>query len=274
MLDFVLKFRLAHALIAENHHKSGFICLSICFEQLSAVLASQRMTLLYVLNAALEVSTDFELPEILALLFRYLHGLAKIQLGPRHPATEIARRFGVLESVHHGDVLGLMRRLQADSDHSERALETAFSVYDKSVEVWSDGSENVIGGLQGLLSGWELVQQSYIMTLWLRMRVAIAMLDQGQTDSMEEMLKAEYPAFELPLKEPKKVSLILQCYRIRGDMWLRDGLLGTAETIFQKGLQLADGTWGIGSQVSLGFDDKIRQVLLLRNGGKAAAPSM
>ena len=42
------------------------------------MLVPQPMALLYVLHAALMASTDFVLPEVLTLLFRYLSSLADI----------------------------------------------------------------------------------------------------------------------------------------------------------------------------------------------------
>jgi hypothetical protein len=222
---------------------------------------------LYVLNAALEVSIDFALPEILALLFRYLRDIAEIRLGSTHPAAEIARRFGALESAQHAHVLRLMRRLRADSKDGQQTSELAFSVYDRCVEVWSEGTENLVSGLQLMLSEWGLVQQSYIMTLWLRMRVAIVMLDQGRLGPVEEMLRSQYSRVVLQPKEPLRVSLILQCYKIRGYMYLEKGMLEKAETHFHNGVLLADATWGKHNEVSLGFVDDARAVLLLRRRG-------
>lgn len=266
VLEFVLKFRLANSLITDAHHAAGFACLSVCFQQLSAMLVPQPLTLLYVLNAALEASTDFVLPDILALLFRYLRSLAEIRLGPCHPATEIAMRFGALEREQHTVVLALLRNLQVDSERPWQNKEVAFSVYDKTVEVWSagEGEESYLGGLQGLLSEWEVVQPASIMTLWLRMRMGIALLERGEDGLVGEMLAREYPDVLIELRAPRRVSLSLQCYKIRARMWIEEGLLENAQGMFEMGRVLADATWGGGNEISFGFIEDAAKLALLR----------
>lgn len=276
MLEFVLKFRLAHTLISDSHHASGFACLSVCFTQLSAMLVPrQPLTLLYVLNAALEISTDFShLPDILALLFRHVCSLADIRLGPRHPATEIARRFGGLERDQHVAVLGLLRELQSGPRRPchWQVNEVAFSVYDKTVGISTTaraGGEKegrgLVGAIQQLLTEWEVVRRSYIMTLWLRMRMMLAMLDKkagGEEEvAVRQLLKSEYPAGVLiGLREPRGVSLTLQCYKIRARMWIDEGRVGNARSMYRMGRVLADATWGAGNDVSMGFIEDARRV--------------
>lgn len=151
VLEFVLGFRLANLLITDSHHAAGFSCLSFCFQQLSDILIPQPLTLLYVLNATLEVSTEVALPDILSLLFRYLYSLAEIRLGPRHPVTEIAKRFGALERDQYPVVLNLLRNLQLDLSCLWTDKEVAFSVYKETLEAWSasERRKNLAGGFQG-----------------------------------------------------------------------------------------------------------------------------
>lgn len=264
MLELVLKFRLAHNLVAENYSRAGYVCLSVCFEHLSIVLAARRTSLLYVLNAALEVSTDFNLPEILAMLFWYLHDIARIKLGVTHPATEIARRFGKLDVGQHADVLRIMRRLRVDFEDEQQTAETAFSIYDRSIGVWSECTENRVSRLQLMLSDCDAVRQSYLMALWVRMRVAIFMLGQGR-DPVQEMMSSEYSSVAFQHREAMTASFILHCYKIRGHVCLQKRMLQNAAAYFEGGLVLADATWGKHNGVSIGFAHDKEAVRLLQN---------
>ena len=223
------------------------------------------MTLLYVLNVAFEVSAEYRFPEILGMLFRYLRDLAHIRLGPLHPATEISRRFGILEHGQHAAVLGLMRRLQADSVARsvwQAKGEMAFSVYDKVVEVWSTDRTNLVAGLEQLLSDWELARKPYLMTMLVRMRAAVVRMDNGmEIEMIAEILKDEYPTEWLfQLREHGRLSLSLQCYRVRGYMLIEEGKFESARGMFRAGKLLADVTWGEGNVISVGFEEDLRGV--------------
>jgi hypothetical protein len=255
VLEFVLKFRLAHSFITDGKNRIGFLCLSICFQLLSTILPSKRIALLYIINAAFEVSSDFSLPEILVTFFQHLCRLTEIQLGSMHPATEITRRLAILEPAQHAIVLGIMRRLRADYLGSERVTGTAFNVYDRSVDMGSNTRQQLVSSLQLLLVELEVAQNSYIMTLWVRMRLAIAMLDERQFDQVERMIQIEYPSQLIQLREPKRMSLVLQCYKIRGYMWMKEGKLEKAASMFQMGIMFSDATWGRHSEIALGFAD-------------------
>jgi len=251
VLHFVLKFRLAHNLIADNHHRPGFTCLSMCFEQLSAMPTGRCTTLLYVVNAALEAALDFCLPDILAHVFRFLHHLAQIRHGPRHPTTEITRRISAMSQSQYADVLSLMRQLRADCSSTD---EVAFLTYDRCVDAWSTDRSSPIPGLQDALSATE-TQPCTIMKLWARMRLAIAWLDRGEAGPVMDMLRENYPGSVLgvELREPQRVSLILQCYKIKGDMWAQEGQPDIAAVVYRRGAVIADAAWGRGNQVSCGF---------------------
>lgn len=159
MLDFVLKFRLAHNLIDEGYTRQGFQALNLCFDRLRLFLQEGRpILLLYILSSALEASEHFGRPEVLQMLFRHMAALAENTLGKSHPTSEIARRLGALDQREQKQMLKLTRQFAqgqfgpADDKCKEGSTspggvppnEPAFHIYSRTLEIASIGLNNHI----------------------------------------------------------------------------------------------------------------------------------
>ena len=63
-------------------------------------------------------------------------------------------------------------------------------------------------------------------------------------EMVAETLKKEYPTGLLfQLRENGRLSLALQCYRVRGYMLIEEGTYENAKAMFRAGKILSDATW-------------------------------
>jgi len=312
VLEFVNKFRVAHHVISEGYYRPGFHFLSVSFDLLSRALAlppharGRISVLLFILNAACEVAADFDLPDVLAMLFRHLAPLAEHALGARHPTALIARRF---EGLGHAGRVAMLADLRTEMaacpvyaawSRAGKRNEVAFQVYDASMDLWagentqttkktttssslssspqgdtsrrsSTASPSIPHGLQRLLCAWDVVQQDATMALWMHFRSAILALSHGTPfDAVLADLQREYPALQVERRAPYGVSLMLGCYRLRGGRALVDGREALAESMCRDSVGLVEAAWGPKDRACLEALEDLYRVLLLRGKGPEA----
>ena len=260
MLDFVLKFRLAHNLIDEGYTRQGFQALNLCFDRLRLFLQEGRpILLLYILSAALEASESFGRPEVLQMLFRHMTALAENTLGKSHPTSEIARRLGALDRREQAQMLKLTRRFAegqfAGDDKSKEGStspggvppnEPAFSIYSRTLEISSIGlkTDAALDGFRAMLADLAIASCE-TLAFWVQMRIAIALYDLNRHQEVEDFLEKQYPAaFDLGRKAPDRVTLMLKCFIVRASLKVQDGEWAAAEKLMGEATSLADLTWG------------------------------
>lgn len=184
MLDFVLKFRIAHILLDDGLTVQAFEVVNMCLNILSTRLQQTQgsdsrascTVILYALTAALEMTTCFDHLDVVHMLFQHINIVCA---GQQPRMAEIARRTLQLGRVQQISMLKLARTMmsRAAVGYFERE-NPGYELYSRTVDVAiSHGSaDEKLQELQAYLAD-PIVQSIPYMAIWMEERISLAMCD-------------------------------------------------------------------------------------------------
>lgn len=184
MLDFVLKFRIAHLLLEDGFTVQAFEVVNMCMNILSTRLQQTRgsdtrasgTVMLYALTAALEMATCFNRLDILHMLFQHI---SVVCAGQQPRMAEIAQRMPQLDRVQQISTLKLARMMmsRAAVGYSGRE-DPGYGLYSRTVDIAisQEGPDEKLRRLQACQVD-QTVQNMPYMAVWMEERIALGVCD-------------------------------------------------------------------------------------------------
>lgn len=184
MLDFVLKFRIAHLLLDDGFTVQAFEVVNMCMNILSTRLQQTRgsdtrasgTVMLYALTAALEMATCFNRLDILHMLFQHISAVCA---GQQPRMAEIAQRMPQLDRVQQISTLKLARMMmsRAAVGYSGRE-DPGYGLYSRTVDIAisQEGPDEKLRQLQACQAD-QAVQCMPYMAVWMEERIALGVCD-------------------------------------------------------------------------------------------------
>ncbi|KAJ4394793.1 hypothetical protein N0V93_004013 [Gnomoniopsis smithogilvyi] len=184
MLDFVLKFRMAHILLDDGLTAQAFQIVNMCLNILSTRLQQTQgsdsgasgTVMLYALTAALEMATCFNHLDILHMLFQHI---TVVCAGEQPRMAEIARRMPQLDHIQQISTLKFARMMMSRAAVGYSGRESpGYAVYSSTVDIaiGHQISEEKLRQLQTLLAD-PTVQSHPFMAVWMEERISLGVCD-------------------------------------------------------------------------------------------------
>lgn len=283
MLDFVLKFRVAHILLDEGFMQPGFQAISMCMDSLAVSLQRNQDTsslntrpatvvVLWVLSAALEMMLDFRHTKtwVLHMLYQRLTTLCAAY---QPTMAEIMRQLSQLGSLEQEAMINLARQMIS------RALFADPSYYEPSFETYSRTVDVAVGSLSApdkvqamhTLANKPVLPGTPALDAWVEIRIALAMCELSPYLPQEQYPLSSSiglcgPAMALPwhVQESKIVSAF---DHISGKVqWHKStGSWQTAQELARQAASLAEVVCGYDGEMRRRF---MEEVETLRSSGQ------
>lgn len=200
MLDFVLKFRIAHILLDDGFTAQASEVVNMCMNILSTRLQRTRgsdtrasgTVMLYALTAALEMSTCFNRLDILHMLFQHINVVCA---GQQPRMAEIAQRMPQLDRVQQISTLRLARMMMSRAAVGYSAHEDpGYGMYSRTVDIAISQAtpDEKLRQLQACQAD-QTVQNIPYMAVWVEERIALGVCDAPLASQQQSIWDAHTP---------------------------------------------------------------------------------
>lgn len=281
MLNFVLKFRVAHVLLDDGLTMQAFEMVNICLNLLSIRLQqtpgmesrAARMVLLFVLTAALEMSISFDHPEMLHTFFQHLN---LVFAGQQPRIADIARQLPQLGRMQQVSMLKVARQMTCRAIYKCPGRDDpGYELYAKTVEIANGQSspEQKLRKLQAL-SVEPATSEFPLRSLWLNTRVALAVAD-APWAAQQQGLWAATSVWEY--SQENRITRFLRYASDKLDSFKAGGEWGVAERWATEAAWMAEVALGDDHELTHKFRDAegVESPLLSQGEGEEmmAAPA-
>lgn len=203
MLDFVLKFRIAHILLDDGFTAQASEVVNMCMNILSTRLQQTRgsdtrasgTVMLYALTAALEMATCFNRLDILHMLFQHINVVCA---GQQPRMAEIAQRMPQLDRVQQISTLRLARMMMSRAAVGYSAHEDpGYAMYSRTVDIAISQAtpDEKVRQLQACQAD-QTVRNVPYMAVWLEERIALGVCDAPLASQQQGIWDAHTPLTE------------------------------------------------------------------------------
>ncbi|KAK7696996.1 hypothetical protein SLS64_013987 [Diaporthe eres] len=188
MLDFVLKFRIAHTLLDDGLASEGMQAINACLESLAFCIQQAQNTspmdmrpatgvILWALSAASDMMSDFKHTKKLVLQM-LLQRITALCVGHQPTMAELARRICQLRPSGQVAMLKLARNSICQAMYIASEYQPAFETYSKTLGI-ADSRLSPEDKLQALrrLANDPVVHDSPILGAWMEARIALSVPD-------------------------------------------------------------------------------------------------
>lgn len=200
MLDFVLKFRIAHILLDDGFTAQAFEVVNMCMNILSTRLQQTRgsdtrasgTVMLYALTAALEMATCFNRLNILHMLFQHINVVCA---GQQPRMAEIARRMPQLDRVQQISTLKLARMMMSRAAVGYAGQEDpGYGMYSRTVDIAisQQTTDDKLRQLQACQAD-QTVRNIPYMAVWIEERIALGVCDASLASQQQGIWDAPTP---------------------------------------------------------------------------------
>ncbi|KAG6354299.1 hypothetical protein INS49_004904 [Diaporthe citri] len=188
MLDFVLKFRIAHTLLDDCLTSEGMHAMNACLESLAFCIQQAQNTspmdtrpatgvILWALSAASDMMSDFKHTKKLVLQM-LLQRITAFCVGHQPTMAELARRMCQLRPSGQVTMLKFARYSISQAMYIASEYQPAFETYSKTLSI-SESRLSPVEKLQALqrLANDPIVHDSPILGAWMEARIALSVPD-------------------------------------------------------------------------------------------------
>ncbi|CAN8099747.1 unnamed protein product [Discula destructiva] len=269
MLDFVLKFRIAHILLDDGLTVQAFEVVNICLSNLATRLQQTQgsdswasgTVILYALSAALEMAISFTHLDVVHMLFQHIDNVC----GEQQPRmAEIARRIPQLSRMQQIPMLKLARMMMSRAAVGYSGRENpSYEVYSRAVDIAisNESSSEKFRQLQVVLAD-PVVQSMPQMVVWMEERISLAVCDACLANQQGGFWNGNSPvAGGFPMwNQGDKISTVLNHSSERVDWHKMAGNWVTAERWASELAWLAELVHGYEHELSRKFRADIESV--------------
>lgn len=277
MLDFVLKFRIAHILLDDGLTVQAFEVVNMCLNILSTRLQQAQgsdsrasgTVILYALTAALEMATCFNQLDVLHMLFQHIDIVCS---GQQPRMAEIARRMPQLGRIQQISMLKLARLMMSRAAMGYSGHENpGYEVYSRTVDIaiGHESSDEKLRALQAYLAD-PSVQSSPYMAVWMEGRISLAVCDAPLANQHQGFWQGQIPIAEcFPVwTQGDKITAVLKYSSDRIDWHKVTGNWATAGMWANDLAWLAEMVRGYNDEMSRRFRADIDNVKSPMLGGQ------
>ncbi|KAJ4421550.1 hypothetical protein N0V82_003688 [Gnomoniopsis sp. IMI 355080] len=257
MLDFVLKFRIAHILLDDGLTVQAFEVVNSCLGILSTRLQQTQgsdsrasgTVMLYALTAALEMANCFNHLDILHMLFQHINVVCA---GEQPRMAEIAQRMPQLDRIQQISTLKFARMMMSRAALGYSGRENpSYGVYSSTVDIaiGHEAPEEKLRRLQAFLAD-PMVQSVPYMAVWMEERISLGVCD-GSLATQQGFWNGHTPTvrgFSL-WAQGDKITAVLKYASDRIDWHRMVGNWATAEQ------WVSDVAWL--AEIVRGYDDEM-----------------